>query len=912
MTRHVFGNSPSPAVAIYGLQKTAEAAGSTYGEDVTKFVQRHFYVDDGLISLSSTEEAINLLTRTQKGLADYGNLRLHKFVSNSQEVMSALPGDDISQDLKDMDFDAEHLPLQRSLGLYWDLQADIFTYRIAEEDKPFTCRGVLSTVNSIYDPLGFAAPLTVLGKLLLRKFLSGTIDWDEPLPENWMREWKVWKDCIKTLQCLKIPRMYVPVSLSTEVKKELHVFSDASKESIAAVSYLKTVHEDGSSEIGFVMGKAKIAPLHGHTIPRLELCAAVLAVELSEVVLENLDEEIDIVKFYTDSKVVLGYIHNQTRRFYVYVENRVNRIHRSTKPEQWNYVPTSVNPADRATRSMVNDFSCDDIWLKGPETFLSRRHDLAQETPQLVQPEDDKEVRPDALVKAAKTCVIDNLSIGCHRFERFSEWYRLVNTVALLQRCACAKSFKGRADRSVESFRKAEIFVIKAVQKETYKEEIRLLEAKMHLPKSSSIMALNPYLDEDGVLRVGGRLQQSSLGSYQKHPIILPGKSHISTLIVRHYHQSVRHQGRHLTEGAVRSGGYWITGVKRLISSILHSCVQCRKLRGKEEVQLMSDLPADRLEHTPPFTNVGVDAFGPWTITTRRTRGGSANSKRWAILFTCLTTRAIHIELVEEMSSSAFINALKRFEALRGKVKLYRSDRGTNFVGATDSLKIDAVNVEEKKIVDHLYQTGTKWIFNAPHSSHMGGVWERLIRICRKILESMLAETPYKTLTHEVLSTFMAEVCAIVNNRPIVNVSTDPENPFILSPATILTQKVGIDHVEDSVGEIDTKDLLKTEWKRVSALSEIFWNRWKKEYLHTLQERRKWCCAKPSLTEGDVVLLKDRSVCRTQWPYGIVVRAIQSEDGKVRKVELKVMRDGKPVVYTRPISELILLVSGAK
>nr|XP_027232688.1 uncharacterized protein LOC113824139 [Penaeus vannamei] len=226
------------------------------------------------------------------------------------------------------------------------------------------------------------------------------------------------------------------------------------------------------------MGKAKIAPLHGHTIPRLELCAAVLAVELSEVVLENLDEEIDIVKFYTDSKVVLGYIHNQTRRFYVYVENRVNRIHRSTKPEQWNYVPTSVNPADRATRSMVNDFSCDDIWLKGPETFLSRRHDLAQETPQLVQPEDDKEVRPDALVKAAKTCVIDNLSIGCHRFERFSEWYRLVNTVALLQRCACAKSFKGRADRSVESFRKAEIFVIKAVQKETYKKKLDFLKQK--------------------------------------------------------------------------------------------------------------------------------------------------------------------------------------------------------------------------------------------------------------------------------------------------------------------------------------------------------------------------------------------------------------------------------------------------
>ncbi len=203
----------------------------------------------------------------------------------------------------------------------------------------------------------------------------------------------------------------------------------------------------------------------------------------------------------------------------------------------------------------------------------------------------------------------------------------------------------------------------------------------------------------------------------------------------------------------------------------------------------MADLPTDRVEPSPPFTNVGVDAFGPWTIVSRRTRGGYANSKHWAIMFTCLVTRAVHIELVEEMSSSAFINAVIRFTSVRGKVKIFRSDRGTNFVGAVDDLKIDAINVEDGPFKNHLYNSGTVWKFNSPHSSHMGGAWERMIRTARQILNSMLVSTTGKTLTHDVLTTFMAEVCAIINSRPLVPVSTDPESPLILTPSMLLTQK---------------------------------------------------------------------------------------------------------------------------
>lgn len=213
---------------------------------------------------------------------------------------------------------------------------------------------------------------------------------------------------------------------------------------------------------------------------------------------------------------------------------------------------------------------------------------------------------------------------------------------------------------------------------------------------------------------MGGRLNRSDFDTSIKNPIIIPGKHYIATLLIPHHHEAVlpvHHQGRHLTEGAVRAAGFWITSGKRLISSTLHKCVTCRKLRGKQERQLMADLPADRLQPTPPFTYVGVDTFGPWAIVTRRTRGGQANSKRWAVLFTCLTMRAVHIEVIEEMTSSSFINALRRFISIRGEVTEFRSDRGTNFVGSTDAL---AINVSEDPVKSFMCTHHATWIFNPP------------------------------------------------------------------------------------------------------------------------------------------------------------------------------------------------------
>lgn len=374
-------------------------------------------------------------------------------------------------------------------------------------------------------------------------------------------------------------------------------------------------------------------------------------------------------------------------------------------------------------------------------------------------------------------------------------------------------------------------------------------------------------------------------------------------MLVRHFHEQVAHQGRHFTEGAVRTAGLWITGSKRLVSSVIHKCVTCKRLRGKLEEQKMADLPLDRLTMNPPFTNVGFDVFRPWAILSRRTRGGHVENKCWAVMFTCLSTRAVYIEVIETMSSSSFINALRRFTAIRGPVKRLRSGRGTNFVGACKELQI---NSEDPELKAYLQEKSCTWTFNPPHSSHMGGVLERMIGVARRILDAMLLKENCR-LSHEVLVTLMAEVMAIMNARPLVPVSSDPGMPAVLTPAILLTQK--IDPVSAPLGNMDLKDLYSKQWRQVQSLAETFWRRWKQEYLETLQIRKKWKSERPNLQVGDVVLLKDTQVKRNEWPTGVIVETFPSHAGRIRKVNVKIMRQGTPKVYSRPVSEVVLLLS---
>ncbi|XP_033727618.1 uncharacterized protein LOC117316950 [Pecten maximus] len=752
MRKNVFGNRPSPAVANFGLRKVVEDA----SDDIREFVQRNFYVDDGLTSCDDVDSAVSLMKRTQQTLSANGKIRLHKIASNNQEVLDAFNSEDIAKDISGIDIQQEQIPLQRSLDIQWDLRNDSFTFLIDFEDKPYTRRGVLATINSLYDPLGFAAPVTIKGKVLLRNMMSSTTDWDEALSTDFKSDWEMWQRSLRDLESVKIPRAYNVIRKEEVVERGFHVFCDASDNAIAAVAYLR-----------------------------------------------------------------------------------------------WHYVRTSDNPADHGTRFVPSALLADCSWIMGPELLFSN------------------------LLERENSIQFDLID-----------------------------SQKDKESNSTNN-KHAETLIIRQVQKDIYGKDLECLVKGRPLNRDSSLLSLSPVLNKDNLLCVGGRLKRADIPVQMKSPILIPGKHHLATLLVRHYHEKVCHQGRHLTEGAVREAGHWITGGKRLISSIIHSCVTCRKSRGKLGVQKMSDLPTERLEPGPPFTSVGVDCFGPWQIVTRKTRGGQANSKRWAVLFTCLTSRAVHIEVIEEMSTSSFINALRRFISTRGKVKMFRSDRGTNFVGSME--KLGGINVENDAVRKFLLEDGCKWIFNPPYASHMGGVWERMIGVARRILDALLLDSRRGVLTHEVLTTFLAEVTAIVNSRPLVPLSSDPQDPYPLSPSLILTHKS--DSITDIVITADIRNMYRAQWKMVQCLSDMFWKKWRTEFLQSLQERRKWNKDQRNIRVSDVVLLRDKMCARNYWPMGIITEVFPSEDGKIRTAEVRVMSPkGTPSNYTRPISELVLLL----
>ncbi|KAL2082436.1 hypothetical protein ACEWY4_022254 [Coilia grayii] len=910
MKVHVFGNSPSPAVAIYGLRRAIREGMQKHGADTVNFVERHFYVDDGLCSVPSDAEAIDLLRRTQASLAE-SNLRLHKFASNSQSVLEAFPSEDCVTAGKDVDLSRDESPTQRSLGLLWEIASDTFTFSVSTDSKPFTRRGVLSMVNSVFDPLGFLAPVTIQGRALLRELNSEASEWDTPLPKDKLGKWEVWRNSLQELKNFHIPRTYTNISLTKAERVELCVFCDASTKAIGAVAYLRAIQED-MVDIGFVMGKSKLAPQSDPTIPRLELCAAVLAVEMAELIQDELDLKLDSTKYYTDSKVVLGYIYNESKRFYVYVHNRVQRIRHSTNPEQWNYVRTEDNPADLASRSVPASHLTQTMWFSGP-TFLRKLSNQSEpfQSFSLVSPESDVEVRPD--VKSYVTH-LHGKGLSIQRFERFSTFQSLQRAVALLIHVARSFKYPNTMDkckgwhhcdlpRSPDELSQAREVIIRAVQRNTFEKEFKALGKSKPVPLNSCLRNLNPVLQND-LICLGGRLKNAEVGVELKNPVILPKGHHVSMLLVRHHHAQVKHQGRHLTEGAVRAAGLWILGGKRLINSTLYKCVTCRRLRGRMQEQQMADLPPERLKVCPPFTYVGLDVFGPWYIATRRTRGAQPDAKRWAMLFCCMSSRAVHIEVIASMDTSSCINALRRFFAIRGPAKQLRSDCGTNFIGACRELGMNT-NQPDMTVQRYLYQHGCSWVFNPPHASHMGGSWERLIGVARRILDSMLLEHGTR-LTHEVLCTLMAEVAAIMNARPLVPVSNDPEDPFILTPSMLLTQKVG---VPPPPGDFTDRDLLTKQWRQVQALSNMFWTRWRQVYLSTLQSRKKWTESHQNLQEGDVVLLKDNQTARNCWPLAIVTKAFPGEDGRVRKVELKTTDQGHSKVYLRPVTELVLLLS---
>ncbi|KAJ8023742.1 hypothetical protein HOLleu_36272 [Holothuria leucospilota] len=503
----------------------------------------------------------------------------------------------------------------------------------------------------------------------------------------------------------------------------------------------------------------------------------------------------------------------------------------------------------------------------------------------------------DPELRQNRTCMVVTDDSIRTLLEKYSTWYRLLRGVGWLLRYKKFLKTVGKkegniikGDLSVEELKESETEIVKWVQRESFPSTIRS-PGKW---KGTAFRKLSPVLVE-GVLRVGGRLSRSQLNYDQRHPVILPSDHHVTKLIIEHHHSSVGHMGAGMTWTSLRNH-YWVMRGRATVRKIIGKCLACRKRNALPGQQYMADLPVSQVTaDKPPFSSVGIDLFGPFLV-----KRGRSLVKKWGCIFTCLAIRAVHIELVDSMDTDSFINALRRFVSRRGQPERIFSDNGTNFKAADKELREALAGLDENKIRRHLRTKGIEWSFNPPTASHIGGVWERMIRSVRRVMKALLKG---QTVTHDVLETTLAEVEAILNSRPLTQLSLDPKDNEPLTPNHLLLMR---DSPNLSPGVFDKKDGYgRRRWRQCQYLVNQFWKRWLQEYLPLLQERQKWFKKCRNYEVNDLVLLVEEGTPRGKWTLGRVVQVFPDRKGLVRQVDVRVGHK----YFRRPISKLCLLES---
>ena len=913
-TSHLFGCTSSPAVATYGLQFTTVHHSSSVLSHSARYINNSFYVDDGMYSTDTEAEAITILSESISLLKTY-NMRLHKIVSNCPAVLKAFPESEIatSQPILPVQSSIYH----KTLGITWLTDHDQFIISTDVPHKPYTKRGILSVINSIYDPLGILCPVILQGKIIQREVLpskSQDLDlfkygWDDILPDQYKSAWNKWLDSLALVKDVSLKRSFYPLNFNP-VSQDLHAFADASNDAIGYVIYIRSINNEGKSHVAFVTAASKVSPKSASTIPRMELCAAVEAARVASSTCLELENKPDRLFMYSDSQITLGYIKNEGKRFTKYVERRIDNIHSLTKQEDWFYVNTRDNPADIATRPHSSSQLLSSIWFTGP-SFL-----WENEQPECEQNCPDKlpEEKSTATIFLSKISVTETAITNL--FGRCSNLNRILNVIKLVINFIRMKVESSKFDNIFSAsplipLTRDELLMtlVKAAQQERYSTIKNLLESNKTIPECYSIAKLSPQLDSNGIIRVGGRIKRSDLPFNFKHPILIPKDHPLAILLARYYHSVNRHQGSHISHGALIQAGFHIENGRQLVRHLVKQCVQCRKIRAPTCSQLMADLPLDRLHASPPFTNVGVDVFGPFYIHDgTNTRRNKATKKIWVAIFVCLPSRAVHLEPLPGMDTSTFRNALSRFIAIRGNCKVIRSDQGTNFIASRK--QIEGINLPH--LSPYLDNKGIQWILNPPGASHHGGSWERKIGSIRRVMEASMTLVSNRGLSRDEFYTLLAEASAIVNNTPLGTLTNDPEDMRPLCPAMLMTLKDSPNPalLEDYT-EADVVAYGQRRYRRVQYLAEQFWKRWQTEYLQTLTSRHKWKTKKPCLTKGDLVLLRNKQLPRNEWSLGRIDSTKVSADGLIRSVTVQVpstLQGNKKRYLTRSINDLVLLI----
>ncbi|KAK3704312.1 hypothetical protein QZH41_007496 [Actinostola sp. cb2023] len=534
------------------------------------------YMDDVLHSAETEAEAIK--TREQlTELLSCAGFEVRRWCSNKENVLKDVPEEDR---VSGVNIEESELPSMKALGVQWDAGKDVFTYAVKEiEGTVFTKRALLSRIATLFDPLQYLAPFVIRTKMMLQEAWLRGLDWDEEFPDDLKVSVKKWMDELPSLKRVQIPRCYNAAGTEQAKHVSLHTFSDVSQAAYAAVTYIRYEQIDGNTEISFVAAKAKVTPIKAISIPRLELMAAVMGVRLADTITAILNVPADQRLFWSDSMDVFHWVQGHSRHYKPFVAHRVSEIQQKTNPTQWRHVPGKMNSADDATRGLnAEDLVNGSRWLEGP-AFLYQKEESWPSTLHSTE--------SDCTEEARKESTRVNIALAVHQVnelldaERFSNWVKLLRVTAWVLRfvttlkASRGKTVRGKVDEqqsdslTTEEMERAEKYWICRVQRNEFHEDCEELKTGKALSKSSRLKALDPFLDQDSVLRVGGRLQHSSLPYDAKHPIILPKRNWISRLIVFHVHRNSYHsRGTNCILAELRQK-YWVIHGREVVKQAL-------------------------------------------------------------------------------------------------------------------------------------------------------------------------------------------------------------------------------------------------------------------------------------------------------------------------------------------------------
>ncbi|CAK1589376.1 unnamed protein product [Parnassius mnemosyne] len=564
--------------------------------------------------------------------------------------------------------------------------------------------------------------------------------------------------------------------------------------------------------------------------------------------------------------------------------------------DQWSHVASKENPADPASRGLMpSECVTNQLWHQGPDWLwfdvINYERNITDTTLEERKPK----------IKTYMTAANneeDNL------LSKYSSLKKLTRVVSFCRRVLHWKEPKEKRKKistqlTAREINESLLSCIKMCQRRSFSEDIGDLERKRKLKKTSKLTSLNPFLDTYQILRVGGRLQRANVDKDTRHPIILPHKSAFTNLIIDEAHSKTMHGGPQIMLNYLRSR-YWIIGAKSLVRQFVRRCVTCIRYSAQTSQQMMGQLPSSRVTPHRPFHKSGVDYAGP--IQVRPTKGrGYRSTKGYICLFVCMATKALHLEVVSDMTAQSFLAAFKRFVARRGHVSDLWSDNGTNFVGSAKELtKLFSAerSVVVAEIQDWMSSNGTNWHFIPPHSPNFGGLWEAGIKSAKYHLKRVIGDS---TLTFEELTTTLSQIEACLNSRPICQISNNPDDPNPLTPGHFLVGEPLV-LVPDMNYETSNISAL-SRWNLTQRMVQDFWRRWSQEYLTQLHHRYKWSDQVPEPDVGSVVLVKEDDLPPARWLLGIITDKHPGLDGLTRVVTLKY----KGNIIKRPVSKLVLL-----